>query len=65
MHGAIERTLRARFRAAAEKVAILYGGSVDADSAAGIVGLPHTDGVLIGTASLSAPTFAAIVASAG
>jgi triosephosphate isomerase len=44
---------------------VLYGGSVTANSAAELFGLPVVDGGLIGGASLNAEEFCAIVAAAG
>ena len=55
--------------AAAAEIRILYGGSVKADNAATLFGMPGVDGGLIGGASLSANDFMAIcqmaVASGG
>jgi triosephosphate isomerase len=48
----------------AERVRILYGGSVNADNAAELLALPDVDGALVGGASLDAESFAAIVAAA-
>ncbi len=48
----------------AERVRILYGGSVKPDNAAALLALPDVDGALVGGASLEADTFAAIVAAA-
>ena len=45
----------------AEKVSILYGGSVNKDTAAGYLDIPGIDGLLIGNASLIADQFCAIV----
>lgn len=42
-------------------VRILYGGSVKADNAAGLMAQPDIDGALVGGASLDAKSFAAIV----
>jgi triosephosphate isomerase len=53
-----------RSREAAERVRILYGGSVSADNAAELLALPDVDGALVGGASLEAESFAAIVAAA-
>lgn len=39
---------------------LLYGGSVKPDNAAGLLGLPHVDGFLVGGASLEPGSFAAI-----
>jgi triosephosphate isomerase len=48
----------------AERVRILYGGSVNADNAAELLALPDVDGALVGGASLDPESFAAIVAAA-
>jgi triosephosphate isomerase (TIM) len=52
-----------------EKIAgalpILYGGSVTADNAAGLMSQPDVDGALVGGASLKADSFLAIVKAAG
>jgi triosephosphate isomerase len=40
---------------------LLYGGSVNATNAAGILALPHVDGVLVGAASLDPDAFSAII----
>jgi triosephosphate isomerase len=53
-----------RARAAAERVRILYGGSVKAANAAEILSQPDIDGALVGGASLDPEEFAAIVDSA-
>ncbi len=51
-----------------EKIAhalpILYGGSVTAENAGGLLHLPDVDGVLVGGASLKADSFLAIVKAA-
>jgi triosephosphate isomerase (TIM) len=49
---------------AAERVRVLYGGSVKPDNAAELLALPDVDGALVGGASLEAESFAAIVAAA-
>jgi triosephosphate isomerase len=49
---------------AAERVRVLYGGSVTADNAAELLALPDVDGALVGGASLDPESFAAIVAAA-
>ena len=54
-----------RDREQAERIRILYGGSVNADNAAALLGLPDVDGALVGGASLDPESFAAIVAAAG
>jgi triosephosphate isomerase len=48
----------------ASKTRILYGGSVKADNAAGLLGSADIDGALVGGASLDAAGFAAIVKAA-
>jgi len=53
-----------RDRQAAERVRILYGGSVKPENAAELLALPDVDGALVGGASLEAESFAAIVAAA-
>jgi len=50
--------------AAAERVRILYGGSVKPENAAELLALPDVDGALVGGASLEAESFAQIVAAA-
>ncbi len=56
----IRDVLRAR-GAAADRVRILYGGSVKPANAAELLALPDVDGALVGGASLDAEDFAAIV----
>ncbi len=53
-----------RDKQAAERVRILYGGSVKGENAAELLVLPDVDGALVGGASLQAETFAQIVAAA-
>jgi triosephosphate isomerase (TIM) len=50
--------------AAGEGVRIQYGGSVDGDSAPGILALPDVDGALVGGASLDADLFARVITAA-
>jgi len=55
-----------RDAAAAERVRILYGGSVKPDNAAELLGLEDVDGALVGGASLEVDAFVAIaMAGAG
>ena len=54
-----------RHAPAAEHVRILYGGSVTADNATELLGLPDVDGALVGGASLDPGAFARMVAAAG
>jgi triosephosphate isomerase len=49
----------------AQSTRILYGGSVKADNAKGIVAIDGVDGALVGGASLQAAEFLAIVAAFG
>ncbi len=49
---------------AAERVRVLYGGSVTPDNANELLGLPDVDGALVGGASLDPEAFARIVAAA-
>lgn len=49
----------------AEKVSILYGGSMNAKNAAELLAQPDIDGGLIGGASLKAEDFGKIIAAAG
>ena len=54
-----------RSEEAAERVRVLYGGSVKADNAGEILRQPDVDGALVGGASLDPEDFARIVAAAG
>ena len=56
-HAIRQRLSKSHGRDAANKVRILYGGSVKADSAPGIMAQPDVDGALIGGASLSSEEF--------
>ncbi|HWE33848.1 MAG TPA: triose-phosphate isomerase [Solirubrobacteraceae bacterium] len=49
----------------AERVRVLYGGSVKPENAGELLALPDVDGALVGGASLEAESLAAIVAAAG
>jgi triosephosphate isomerase len=63
----VHAVLRAQLAAAtqhAERVRILYGGSMNAANAASLLSQPDIDGGLIGGASLKAPDFLQIVAAA-
>ena len=61
---AFVRSVLAERSPAADAVRILYGGSVSADNAAELLALPDVDGALVGGASLTAESFAAICAAA-
>ncbi|MBX5470397.1 MAG: triose-phosphate isomerase [Thermoleophilaceae bacterium] len=54
-----------RSKEAAERVRVLYGGSVKPDNAAEILSQPDVDGALVGGASLDPNDLAAIVAACG
>jgi triosephosphate isomerase (TIM) len=63
----VHACLRAQLQAAtvqAERVKILYGGSMNAANAAGLLAQPDIDGGLIGGASLKAADFLAIIGAA-
>ena len=64
---AVHAVLRAQLKAAtdkAERIRILYGGSMNAANAASLLTQPDIDGGLIGGASLKAPDFLKIIAAA-
>lgn len=64
----VHKHIRARLAAhdgdLAEKVQILYGGSMKGENAPGLLSMPDIDGGLIGGASLKANDFLAIAAAA-
>ncbi len=63
----VHAVLRAQLKAASthpERVAILYGGSMNAANAASLLAQPDIDGGLIGGASLKAADFLQIIAAA-
>ncbi len=64
VHAALRAWLADREPALASRCQLLYGGSVKADSAAGLFAQPDIDGALVGGASLDAAQFAAIIAAA-
>lgn len=64
MHGAIRTHLRDRAPDAADDMAILYGGSVNAGNAADLFAIADVDGALVGGASLKAASFMPIVEAA-
>ncbi len=63
--GFIRALVAARDATAAERVRILYGGSVKPANASELLGRGEIDGALVGGASLDADDFAALVAAAG
>lgn len=58
--GKIREAIRSQHGDFADKVRILYGGSVKAANVAGFLRSPEVDGVLVGGASLDADEFAGI-----
>jgi triosephosphate isomerase len=64
--GHIRKTIEALYgESLAQKVSILYGGSMNENNAAGLLAQPDIDGGLIGGASLKPAAFAAIGEKAG
>lgn len=63
-HASIREVLVKAYGEDGERVRILYGGSVKADNAKALLSKPDIDGVLVGGASLTADSFAAIIAAA-
>ncbi len=64
VHCFVRAKLAAIDRAVSETVPILYGGSVNAKNAAGLLSQPDIDGALVGGASLKADEFIAIIKAA-
>lgn len=65
VHAFIRQRIRARDAVVADKMRILYGGSMNAGNAAELLAKPDIDGGLIGGASLKAADFLAIGKAAG
>jgi len=64
VHADLRRLLTERYnKRSAEKVRILYGGSVKASNAGELLAQPNVDGALIGGASLNADEFLGIAAA--
>lgn len=62
VHQELRRLLATRYNSdVAEAVRILYGGSVKADNASGLLSQANIDGALVGGASLAAESFLGIV----
>lgn len=57
MHGFIRQMLSARYGEAAQRIRILYGGSVKPSNAAELMAVDNVDGALVGGASLKAEEF--------
>jgi triosephosphate isomerase len=64
VHAFIRSLLAAADSAVAQKVNVLYGGSVKADNAAELFAMPDIDGGLVGGASLEADSFIQICKAA-
>jgi triosephosphate isomerase len=64
VHRYIRSVLAEHDASVADRVQILYGGSVKGDNASGLFGMPDIDGGLIGGASLKAADFLAIARAA-
>ncbi|HEX2672418.1 MAG TPA: triose-phosphate isomerase, partial [Polyangiaceae bacterium] len=64
VHAAIRAQLKKTSAELAEVTRILYGGSVKADNAAGLLACPDIDGALVGGAALDAEGFAKIAKAA-
>jgi triosephosphate isomerase (TIM) len=64
MHGAIRAALTAQGAGLADETRLLYGGSVNGDNAAELLGAGDVDGALVGGASLTAAKFVPIIAAA-
>jgi triosephosphate isomerase len=64
MHKAIREILVSIYGSPGADVRILYGGSVKAENAAELLGVPDVGGALVGGASLTAESFLAIVGAA-
>lgn len=66
MHAALRAALASRIGAdEAQKMRILYGGSMSGDNAADLMAIADVDGGLVGGASLTAEKFAPVIAAAG
>lgn len=65
VHSDLRKLLEVRYNPqVASSIRIQYGGSVNAENAASLLGQPNIDGALVGGASLKEKTFLAIVAAA-
>ncbi|MEZ5525387.1 MAG: triose-phosphate isomerase [Pseudomonadales bacterium] len=65
VHRLVRSKLAAYDEVIAERVQVLYGGSVNAGNAKELFAMPDIDGGLVGGASLNSEDFAAICAAAG
>ena len=64
MHQSVRAWLAGCYGDVAEEIRILYGGSVKADNASGLIAQPNVDGFLIGGASLDPASYIAIAGAA-
>ncbi|WP_019516585.1 triose-phosphate isomerase [Sphingomonas sp. Mn802worker] len=64
MHGAIRAKLRELIGGEADRLRILYGGSVTPDNARELLHVADVDGALVGGASLTAAKFVPVIAAA-
>jgi triosephosphate isomerase len=65
VHADLRKLLETRYTSeVASNVRIQYGGSVNAENAASLLGQPNIDGALVGGASLKADGFLAIISAA-
>ncbi|MDQ6769729.1 MAG: triose-phosphate isomerase [Gemmatimonadota bacterium] len=60
IHTLLRRELGQMIGTRSEEIPILYGGSVNAENAAGLLGAPEVDGLLVGGASVDASSWLAI-----
>ncbi len=60
IHTVLRSELREMIGTRCDEIPILYGGSVNADNAAGLLAAPEVDGLLVGGASVDAASWLAI-----
>jgi triosephosphate isomerase len=65
VHGFIRESLQTRLGAEADRIRILYGGSVKPSNAAELMAVANVDGALVGGASLKAEDFLGIAKACG
>lgn len=65
VHAGIRAFLASYDQLIAEKISLLYGGSVKANNATALFAMPDIDGALVGGASLDAKQFVDIIQAAG
>ncbi|WLQ12057.1 triose-phosphate isomerase [Hahella aquimaris] len=64
MHKALRNNIRKHFPQIADKIRILYGGSVKSSNAKELFSMPDVDGALVGGASLVSEEFVSIIEAA-